>query len=73
MTIKGGYLKNIPIAKAKGLRVDWALIRECLDLYRSFPSFWLIDLPLLLLPGFLFRGARAVSAALQGTRVSHGH
>ena len=73
MTIKGGYLKNIPIAKAKGLRVDAALLRECMDLYRSFPSFWLIDLPLLLLPGFLFRGARAVSAALQGERVSHGH
>ncbi len=63
-TIKGGYLKNIPMAKAKGLRVDGPLIRECIELYRQFPSFWLVDLPLLLLPGWLFRGARTLTHAL---------
>lgn len=72
LTIKGGYLKNIPLAKAKGLRVDASLVREFVELYRAFPSFWLIDLPLLLLPGWLFRGARACSRALQGARGAHG-
>lgn len=72
MTIKGGYLKNIPMAKAKGLRVNASLLSECVELYRSFPSFWLIDLPLLLMPGWLFRGARAIKGALQGERHSHG-
>ncbi|KAF0218717.1 MAG: glycosyl transferase family [Geobacteraceae bacterium] len=64
MTIKGGYPKNIPLAKAKGLRVDGPLIRECVELYGRFPSFWLVDLPLLLLPGWLFRGARTLRHAL---------
>jgi len=72
LTIKGGYLKNIPLAKAKGLRVDASLVREFVELYRAFPSFWLIDLPLLLLPGWLFRGARACSRALHGARGAHG-
>jgi hypothetical protein len=52
LTIKGGYLKNIPLAKAKGLRVDWALVRDFIELYKSFPSFWLMDLPLLLMRPF---------------------
>lgn len=72
LTIKGGYLKNIPLAKAKGLRVDASLLGECIELYRSFPSFWLLDLPLLLLPGWLFRCARTIKEILHGERYSHG-
>lgn len=66
LTIKGGYPRYIPLAKAKGLRVDASLVREFMELYRAFPSFWLIDLPLLLLPGWPFRWARACSRALRG-------
>ena len=73
MTIKGGYLKNIPLAKAKGLRVDTPLIRECIELYWTFPSFWLLDLPLLLLPGGLFRLARALYHALPRQGQLHDH
>jgi glycosyltransferase involved in cell wall biosynthesis len=73
LTIKGGYRHNIPLAKAKGLRVDSGLIRECAELYRGFPSFWLLDLPLLLTPGFLFRWARAVLHAIQPAAGDHEH
>lgn len=72
-TIKSGYPTNIPLAKAKGLRVDWTLIRDFIELYRAFPSFWVVDLPLLLLPGFLFRWARGVVHALNQREGNHGH
>lgn len=73
LTIKGGYRHNIPLAKAKGLRVDLGLIRECAELYYKFPSFWLMDLPLLLLPGWIFRGARALMHAVQPIEGAHGN
>ena len=73
MTIKGGYPRFIPLAKAKGLRVDIPLIRECMELYRSFPSFWLVDLPLLLLPGWIFRGARRVLHLATPVEKVHDH
>jgi glycosyltransferase involved in cell wall biosynthesis len=72
LTIKGGYCRNIPLAKAKGLRVDLPLIREFVELYRGFPSFWLLDLPLLLMPGWLFRGVRALNYAVRPHEGSHG-
>jgi len=53
--IKGGYLRNIPLAKAEGLRVDLALIKELYSLYKEFPSFWLLDLPLILLPRWVYQ------------------
>lgn len=55
LSVKGAYWRNIGIAKAKGFRVDWAVIKEFIYLYKGFFSFWLIDLPLLLLPGVLFK------------------
>jgi abequosyltransferase len=72
LSIKGGYLRYIPLAKAKGLRVDLPLIREFVELYRGFPSFWLLDLPLLLLPGWLFRVARALYYTVRRGGGSHG-
>lgn len=48
--IKGTYHRQICKAKAEGLHVDFALIRRFIKLYYKFPSFWLIDLPLLLMP-----------------------
>lgn len=72
-TIKDGYPKNIPLAKAKGLRVGWPLLRDCAELYWWFPSFWLLDLPLLLLPGGIFRVARRISHALSERTQADGH
>jgi abequosyltransferase len=48
--VKGGYPKLIPLAKAKGLKTDRMLLRQFFRLYKQYPSFWLIDLPLLLIP-----------------------
>ena len=49
------YLTGIPLAKAAGLTVDINLIREVCRLYKSFPSFWVIDLPLLLMPNIFYK------------------
>jgi abequosyltransferase len=53
-SIKGSYPRNIPLAKAKGLKMDWNLIRKFYELYKEYPSFWLIYLPLLVIPNRLF-------------------
>lgn len=73
LTIKNGYLKNIPLAKAKGLRIDVALIRDFIELYKSFPSFWLLDLPLLLVPGVFFRCGRSLIQVVTCRKVEHGY
>lgn len=54
-SVKGGYWRNIPLAKGKGFRAGLPLIRECADLYKGFFTFWALDLPLLLCPGLVFR------------------
>lgn len=48
--IKNSYPKSIVKAKAQGLKVELHLIKEFIKCYKEFPSFWLIDLPFLLLP-----------------------
>jgi hypothetical protein len=57
LTIKGGYPKNIIFAKALGLRANTGLIKEVHSLYKDFPSFWMVDLPLLLIPNIFYRVA----------------
>jgi len=52
--IKGGYPVLIPLAKAKGMKTDFKLIKQFYALFRLYPSFWLIDLPLLLFPKKLY-------------------
>lgn len=59
--IKRSYPKYIPMHyKTRGLRVDLKLLKDCIGLYGAYPSFWLVDLPLLLLPGIIFRAIRRV-------------
>jgi len=60
LIIKGGYLRNIPLAKTEGLRVDTDLIKEVYSLYKDFPSFWIIDLPLLFIPNIFHKIAYRV-------------
>ncbi len=55
LSIRGSYWRMIPSAKAKGLKVNKNLISECIKLYSGFPTFWLIDLPLFLIPNIIFR------------------
>jgi abequosyltransferase len=52
--IKGGYPWLIPLAKAKGLETDLSLVKQFYNYYKQYPSFWLIDLPLLLVPKGLY-------------------
>ena len=70
-TISGvlrSYFVYIPLAKARGLRVNPDLIREVYSLCKGFPSFWIIDLPLLLVPNAFYKAAYRVCK----TRVLNG-
>lgn len=59
--VQRSYLIYIPLAKAKGLRVNPDLIKEVCSLYKNFPSFWIIDLPLLLIPNIFYKVAYQVA------------
>ena len=52
--IKGGYFKYIPLAKAKGLKFNKALFRRFYNCYKSYPTFWIFDLPLLVIPNNVY-------------------
>ena len=58
--IRGGYYKNIPRAKLAGLKVTSALLSEMYALYKYEPGFWLMDLPLLFIPRFLYKQAHKI-------------
>lgn len=66
-SIKGAYWRNICIAKAKGFKVNWPVLKEGIYLYKGFASFWLIDLPLFLVPGIFFRFLFKIWKSLLGT------
>ena len=57
LTLKKRYLLDIPKAKAEGLRISKSLLKDCVSLYKMYPSFWLRDLPLLLVPGICYKPA----------------
>jgi glycosyltransferase involved in cell wall biosynthesis len=54
-TVKGGYWRNIPLAKAKGLQIGLPLLADFACLYKGFLTFWVFDLPLLLCPSVVFK------------------
>jgi abequosyltransferase len=54
LTIKNAH--SVISAKSRGLKINAELLRECVHLFKNFPSFWVVDLPLLLIPGFFYRG-----------------
>ena len=49
MLIKGNYYRQICKAKAEGLTVNFEMINRFIKAYYIFPSFWIIDLPMLLM------------------------
>jgi len=51
--IKGGYPYNLIVAKAQGLIIDKSVLRQFIYYYKQYKSFWLIDLPVLLIPNIL--------------------
>lgn len=62
---------NIPFAKASGLRVTPRLLRDCVTVFWFFPSFWLVDLPLLLTPRFPWRWAYAAYERFVKPRIGY--
>jgi len=52
--IEGGYWKFIPLAKGSGFSFDRRILRRMAGYYGTIPSFWLIDLPMAVLPNFIF-------------------
>jgi glycosyltransferase involved in cell wall biosynthesis len=50
LLIKRNYYRQICKAKAEGLAINFKSIRRFIDAYYMFPSFWMIDLPMLLMP-----------------------
>jgi abequosyltransferase len=48
--IEDSYYKNIPFARLAGLKVDRILIGEFVGRFHKIPRFWLIDMPLLIIP-----------------------
>jgi abequosyltransferase len=65
-TIKGGYPVLIPLAKAQGLKMDFALLKRFYSLYRHFPSFWVVDLPLLIIPNKICYFAYRLFKSIKG-------
>ena len=55
LLIKSNYPKEIIKSKAKGLKISLNLIFDFIYCYKLFPSFWIVDLPVLLSPRWLCR------------------
>jgi glycosyltransferase involved in cell wall biosynthesis len=55
LVIKGRYVREISWAKVQGLKVDSKLFGQMRTAFGSYPSFWLVDVPMLLVPRFVYR------------------
>ena len=64
--IKGGYPANIVRAKLMGVKVDTDLLKDFCELYHRYPTFWFIDLPLLLMPKTVYRSIGFLTHAIKG-------
>jgi abequosyltransferase len=53
--IKDKNIWNIPIAKKHGLVVTKKLLKDCISVFWIFPTFWLMDLPLLITPKIFYK------------------
>lgn len=48
--LEHGLLFHVPFEKRNGLRINLYLLKESIYIFKSLPSFWIIDLPILLMP-----------------------
>lgn len=53
--IKGGYPKNLILAKYQGLKINLDIIKKFIYYYKQYPSFWVFDLPILLVPSIFIK------------------
>jgi abequosyltransferase len=63
--IKDKNYWNIPLAKKNNLKVTPALLKKCIRVFWFFPSFWLFDLPLLLIPRSIYDRVRPLYRAIK--------
>jgi glycosyltransferase involved in cell wall biosynthesis len=54
-TIRAAYLINFPLMKVFGLKVDRAILNENMEIYGDQMSFYLVGIPLLLVPGSFYK------------------
>jgi glycosyltransferase involved in cell wall biosynthesis len=54
LRIKAPYPRDIPWIKAQGLVLNRKLLRGFYTRYKMYPTFWVIYLPLLLIPGDIY-------------------
>jgi glycosyltransferase involved in cell wall biosynthesis len=68
LMIKGTYYRQICKAKAEGLLINSSVVCKFINLYGYFPSFWLVDLPLLIMPNkisrFIYRYYRHMKSSI---------
>jgi glycosyltransferase involved in cell wall biosynthesis len=53
--IKGRYVREISWAKVNGLKVDSELFGQMRRSFGSYPSFWLVDVPMLAIPNRVYK------------------
>jgi len=68
--IMDGYLQNIPWAKFQGLQIDDDLLQQMKRSYHEYPSFWLIDLPMLLVPNRVYHMLFTLAYKLKGKQMN---
>ena len=60
LIIKGAYPKVIIISKVHGFRCDWKTLRRFINMYMEYPSFWLVDIWAVLIPGIIYKGCYSI-------------
>jgi glycosyltransferase involved in cell wall biosynthesis len=61
-----GHMRAIPWAKNKGMKNSIDRIGPMKEFFRSYPNFWLIDVPMLLTPNSVFQVGFRVVHKIQG-------
>jgi glycosyltransferase involved in cell wall biosynthesis len=54
LVIKGRYPREISWAKINGLKVDLTLLIQMKKMFGNYPSFWIVDVPMLLVPKWFY-------------------
>ena len=60
MVIKGAYPRQLASARSEGLNLSLNMIFKMMSILRMYPTFWLVDLPVLLMPKLFWKFVRRV-------------